>query len=185
MKPEMDVELYMRILRGRIDREADPIVRRNLLVALRHFDREIAGDLEGIMATMAVDPIYHLYNLTNAARQSLPTVITGTQAVHALYSTAIAEETLMLQELNPRSLIADANGVSFDASAKLSFSGNALKNLGYKADPGLNYLYAGRLCAFILINGEGQLTGEDVYFDPAGFEGIVDRPINGSARGSR
>jgi hypothetical protein len=46
----------------------------------------------------------------------------------------------------------------------------------------VNYLYDGRLCAFILVNGRGELTGEDVYFDPTGFEGIVDRPIDHIAR---
>lgn len=181
MLSELDVELYKRTLLSRLECEADSTVRRNLRVVLEHFDREIAGDIEGVMRTLAEDPIYHLYNLTNAARQSLRSEIRGSQAVRDLYLAAIDEGTLMLQELNPRWLIADANGVAFDASAKLAFSGNVLKDLGYKTVPGLNYLYEGRLCAFIMINVKGELTGEDVYFDPAGFEGIADRPIDRSS----
>ena len=179
---ELDVELYKRTLQLRLESEIDSTVRRNLRVVLEHFDREIAGDLEGVMTTLSQHPIYHLYNLTNAAQQCLRTEITGTEAVRRLYSTAIAEGTLMLQELNPRWLIADANGVAFDASAKLAFSGNWLSELGYKTDPALNYLYQGRLCAFIMVNAKGRLIGEEVYFDPTGFEGIVDRPIDGSVR---
>jgi hypothetical protein len=177
---ELDVESYQRTLQSRLECEADSTVRRNLCVVLEHFDREIAGDIEGVMRTLAEDPTYHLYNLTNALRQSLRSEITGTEAARELYRTAIAEGTLMLQELNPRWLIADVNGVAFDASAKLAFSGRALIELGYKAVPALNYLYEGRLCAFIMVNGKGKLTGEDVYFDPTGFDGIVDRRIDRS-----
>jgi hypothetical protein len=182
MRIELDVQLYKRTLQSRLEFEVDSTVRRNLHIVLEHFDREIAGDLEGVMATLAEQPIYHLYNLTNAARQILQTEIEGSDAVRNLYSTGIAEGTLMLQELNPRWLIADTNGIAFDASAKLAFSGNWLSDLGYKTDAVLNYLYEGRLCAFIMINDKGKLIGEDVYFDPAGFEGIVDRPIDRSAR---
>jgi hypothetical protein len=175
---ELDVESYKRTLQSRLEREADSTVRRNLHVVLQHFDREIAGDIEGVMSTLAEAPTYHLYNVTNALRQSLRSEITGRQAVRELYLTAIADQTLMLQELNPRWLIADANGVAFDASAKLAFSGKALKDLGYNTVPAVNYLYEGRLCAFLMINAKGELTGEEVYFDPTGFEGIVDRPID-------
>ena len=74
-------------------------------------------------------------------------------------------------------IVADAKGVANDGWLRVPCAGSALKAMEFAADPTARYMYEGRLASFWPIAEEGLIIGEDIYFDPARFDGILKRHI--------
>ncbi len=173
----IDPTTIARAFKDRRDSETDPVVRRNLDVAYRHSKAELDGDLDAIMATMSPSPIYHFYNFVDGAGVPQASIVRGTAAVRAMYAAGIVAGSQQRQDLRDARMVADANCVAVEGVLRVALSGQSLIEAGYAADPAAKYLLAGRLCAFLPMSADGLLIGEDVYYDPSAFRGILDRKL--------
>ena len=56
----------MQALIDALERETDPVRRRNLEVVARHVTCEVAGDIAGILATLVAEPVYRIWGASTS-----------------------------------------------------------------------------------------------------------------------
>ena len=57
----IDPRVTFRKVEERLETETDPVLRRNLETLLTHMKAEMAGDVDGLLATLSDDVHYHAY----------------------------------------------------------------------------------------------------------------------------
>ena len=67
MSPVIDQAVTWRKVEERLEVETDPILRRNLETVLAHMKAESAGDIDGLLDTLADDVHYHAYGAPDPA----------------------------------------------------------------------------------------------------------------------
>lgn len=158
-------------LEARLATETDPILRRNLEVVLAHMKAEAAGDLEGLMATVADGASYHAYG--GAPEQSPQ----GKPAVRAFYEAFIASGATKL-ELDIERLYVDRHGVLTEGVMRMAWPGRTLAARGIAVDDeDASYLYEARMATLWPIDEDGLIVGEDTYTGGDGFAGIAERKL--------
>ena len=174
---KIDASVTTENLKKRYNDESDPVVKRNFRIVLDHIEAELNGDLEAILATLVLEPIYHVYNITGADGVTHTQVSKGREQTREMYVNALKAKSPQLQRYTMTFIVADAGGLFTDGVLQVPWAGEALRALGNDADPKASYLYEGRLCNLWPVNRDGLLLGEDIYFDPAGFRTILERKI--------
>lgn len=185
---KIDLKSNTRKVRERLRGELDPIVRRNLETVIRHTECELACDLEGTLATIAPNPVYHLFfgDLTGQAR---PANAGKTRADHVWLSGAAAVRDLYSQSIPARLhwsqfdvdyVVADRERVVIDGLMHAPYPGAMLISMGRKVDdPEALYLGIGRFVAsFPFDPATGLLLGEDIVVDPTFLDGIEQRKVS-------
>jgi hypothetical protein len=155
----------------RLATETDPTLRRNLELVLDHMKSEAAGDLDGLLCTLADDASYHAYG---APPESSPT---GKAEVRRFYEDFIASGATRLQ-LDIDRLVVDRQCILTEGVMRMAYPGSTLASRGIPVDDeSAYYLYEARMATLWPFNDEGLIVGEDTYTGGNGFEGIADRKL--------
>jgi ketosteroid isomerase-like protein len=157
----------------RLAAESDPILRRNLATLLEHMRAEAAGDLDGLLATLADDVQYHAYGTDE------PMLNPKSRAgVRAFYEAFIASGATRLQFEIDR-LVVDPDCVVTEGVMRMAYPGATLRARGIEVDdPDALYLYEARMCTLWPIDERGLARGEDTYTGGDGFAGIERRKLS-------
>lgn len=169
--PVIDQTKTWAAVEARLETETDPVLRRNLEVVLAHMKAEAAGDLEGLMATVAEQASYHAYD---AGPEQSPQ---GRSAVRSFYEAFIASGATKLA-LDVERLYVDRHGVLTEGVMRMAWPGTALAARGIAVDdPQADYLYETRMATLWPIDDDGLIVGEDTYTGGDGFAGIENRKL--------
>src|SRR5690606_24185516 len=63
----IDVHRTWSKVEERLERETDPVLRRNLETVLEHMKAEAVGDIDGLLVTLSDDVAYHAYGTDEPA----------------------------------------------------------------------------------------------------------------------
>lgn len=159
-------------LEKRLAEETDPALRRNLETIITHMKSEARGDLEGLMRTLAPEPVYRLGPPDNERLHPR-----GTEGIRAYYSAFVASgATQLVHEIDR--LAVDRHAVLTDGVMKMAYPGKALAAMGMDVDDqDAYYLYEVRMAIVWVMDDEGRVIGEESYQDRNGFDGIAGRKL--------
>jgi hypothetical protein len=161
---QIDPTTTWRAVEARLAGETDPRRRQLLENLLAHMRAEAAGDLEGLLATLAPDPQYHQWGAvpTDAGPK-------GGRAVETFYRDFIAAGATNL-EYDIERLVVDDDCIATDGMMRIVYPGAALAAAGRPVDdPDAYYLYETRMGVFYPYDAEGRMLGEDTYVATDGF----------------
>lgn len=165
-----------RLVEERMQRESDPITRRNLGLVLEHMKAEAKGDIEGVVATLTEKPRY----LAHDVPDSEPMNPRGSKdAIRAFYDLTIIQTGAHQLELDCDRVIADHDAVMTEGVMRMAYPGRTLAAMGMEVeDLDAYYLYESRMSVVWPVDAEeGKLIGEETYTGTDGMEGILDRKI--------
>ena len=155
----------------RLQTETDPVLRRNLETLLAHMKAEAAGDLEGLMATVAERAHYHAYG---APPEYSPY---GKREVRKFYEAFIATGASRL-EFDVERLVVDRHCVLTEGVMRMAYPGSVCLSLGHDVDDeDAYYLFETRMAILWPFDEEGRILGEDTYSERDGFAGIGLRKL--------
>ncbi|HEX4428689.1 MAG TPA: nuclear transport factor 2 family protein [Frankiaceae bacterium] len=155
----------------RLASETDPTLIRNLELVLDHMKSEAAGDLDGLLVSLADDASYHAYG---APPESSPT---GKAEVRRFYEDFIASGATRLQ-LDIDRLVVDKHCILTEGVMRMAYPGSTLAARGIPVDDeSAYYLYEARMATLWPFNDEGLIIGEDTYTGGNGFEDIAGRKL--------
>jgi hypothetical protein len=155
----------------RLASETDPTLIHNLELVLDHMKSEAAGDLDGLLVTLADDAKYHAYG---APPEGSPT---GKAEVRRFYEDFIASGATRLQ-LDIDRLVVDKHCILTEGVMRMAYPGSTLAARGIPVDDeSAYYLYEARMATLWPFNDEGLIVGEDTYTGSNGFEGIAGRKL--------
>ena len=160
----IDPTTTWRAVEARLTRETDPRRRQLLENLLAHMQAEAAGDLEGLLATLAPDPQYHQWGAVPADAGPK-----GWDAVQAFYRDFIASGATNL-EYDVERLVVDEDCIATDGVMRIVYPGRTLAGTGRTVEhPDAYYLYETRMGVFYPYNAAGRMVGEDTYVATDGF----------------
>ena len=168
----IDQHVTWRKVEERLERETDPVLRRNLELLLRHMKAEATLDLEALMATISEQAIYQNFTPDGT------TGPVGKPAVRKFYEDFSASGADKLQ-LDVDRLVVDRDCILTEGVMRIAYPGRALRAVGIDADdPDASYLYETRMAVIWPIDEEGRFIGEDTYTAGDGFAGIAERKLD-------
>src|SRR6476619_8493350 len=128
MAPVIDQAVTWRKVEERLAAESDPVLRRNLETILAHMKAESAGDIDGLLDTLADDVHYHAYGAPDPASSPV-----GKDGVRGFYERFVASGAGRLQ-LDIDRLVVDRDCILTEGVMRMAYPGRTLKRLGNKAD---------------------------------------------------
>jgi len=168
----IDPRVTYRKVEERLETEQDPVLRRNLETLLTHMKAEMAGDVDGLLATLTEDPAYHAYGNDDPATNPV-----GRDGVRAFYDRFIASGAGQLQ-LDIDRLVVDKDCILTEGLMRIAYPGRTLQAMGIDVDdPDAYYLYEARMATLWPFDERGLAKGEDTYTGGDGFAGIADRKL--------
>jgi hypothetical protein len=168
----IDPTVTYRKVEERLAAEKDPVLRRNLETVLAHMKAEMAGDVDGLLATLTDNPAYHAYGTEDPATNPV-----GRDGVRAFYERFIASGAGQLQ-LDVDRLVVDKDCILTEGLMRIAYPGRTLQAMGIDVDdPHAYYLYETRMATLWPFDEQGRATGEDTYTGGDGFAGIADRKL--------
>jgi hypothetical protein len=169
---KIDQRLTWKKVEARLATETDPVLRRNLETVLAHMKSEAAGDLEGLMKTVAPEPAYHQYS---GGPDDGPK---GREAVRQFYQSFIEADCWRLC-MDVERLVVDRDCVITEGPMAIAYPGKVLNAMGHAVDdPEAYYLYQTRMLIVWPMDENGLVIGEDSYVSGDGFEGIAGRKLD-------
>jgi len=173
MAPVIDQAVTWRKVEERLATESDPVLRRNLETILAHMKSESAGDIDGLLDTLADNVHYHAYGAPDP--RSSPE---GKDGVRAFYERFVASGAGRLQ-LDIDRLVVDRDCVLTEGVMRMAYPGRTLQEMGVDVDdPDAHYLYEARMATLWPLDADGKVLGEDTYTGSDGFAGIADRKLD-------
>lgn len=170
--PVIDQTRTWAAVEARLATETDPTLRRNLELLLAHMKAESAGDLDGLLATLADDASYHAYGAPPEASPQ------GKAAVRKFYEDFIASGATRLQ-FDVERLVVDKHCILTEGLMRMAYPGSTLAARGVPVDdPGAYYLYEARMATLWPFDDDGLIIGEDTYTGGNGFAGIEGRKLD-------
>ncbi|MGQ0464166.1 MAG: nuclear transport factor 2 family protein [Sporichthyaceae bacterium] len=139
-----------------IEAASDPTVRHALQLVADHVVAEVAGDVDGIMATMSADPVYTVWGSSDSVGP------VGRDAVRSFYDAMVGTGKNRLDYALTR-VVADARAVVTEGDFHHVFSGDVLAGRVEGAEPGRWYHVAFRALVVWVVGPDGRLSGEDIY----------------------
>jgi SnoaL-like domain len=156
----------------RLATETDPVLRRNLETLLTHMKAEMAGDVDGLLATLNESPAYHAYGSNDPGSSPV-----GRDGVRAFYERFIASGAGQLQ-LDIDRLVVDKECILTEGLMRIAYPGRTLQAMGIDVDdPDAYYMYEARMATLWPFDENGLAKGEDTYTGGDGFAGIKDRKL--------
>jgi hypothetical protein len=160
----IDPTTTWRAVEARLTRETDPRRRQLLENLLTHMRAEAAGDLDGLLATLAPDPQYHQWGAVPGDAGPK-----GWDAVQAFYRDFIASGATNL-EYDVERLVVDEDCIATDGVMRIVYPGRVLAARGQTVEsPDAYYLYETRMGVFYPYDAAGRMVGEDTYVATDGF----------------
>jgi hypothetical protein len=155
----------------RLKIESDPLLRHNLELLLSHMQAEAAGDVPGLMSTVAESAVYETYG------QDPSTWPRGKPAVRQFYET-FADSGAQKLQLEIDYLVVDRHCIVTDGTMRMAWPGTTLRALGIDVDdPDSDYLFETRMSTTWPVTDDGLFNGENTYVGGDGFAGIADRKL--------
>jgi len=168
----IDPRVTYRKVEERLATETDPVLRHNLETVLAHMKAEMAGDVDGLLATLSDHPVYHAYGSDDPATNPV-----GRDGVRAFYERFIASGAGQLQ-LDVDRLVVDKDCILTEGLMRIAYPGRTLQAMGIEVDDAdAYYLYEARMATLWPFDESGKATGEDTYTGGDGFAGIADRKL--------
>src|SRR4029450_2928495 len=156
----MDPTKTWRKVEERLERENDPRRRQLLENVLAHMKAEAAGDLDGLMATLAPDPRYHQWGASPADNGPK-----GRAAVEQFYKDCVAWGATNL-EYDVERLVVDDDCVVTEGMMRIAYPGTTLQAMGRSDDvddPAAYYLYEARMLVVWPYDADGMVVAEGGY----------------------
>jgi hypothetical protein len=170
--PVIDQHVTWRKVEERLERETDPILRRNLEMLLTHMKAEAALDMEPLMSTVSERAKYQNFVQGGA------TGPVGKAAVQKFYEDFAASGAQKLQFDIDR-LVVDRDCILTEGVMRMAYPGRTLQGHGITVDDvDADYLFETRMAVVWPIDEHGLFIGEDSYTSGDGFAGIADRKLN-------
>ena len=150
-------------LETRFRAEKDPHTHKLIKEVRYHVEHEISGDLEALMDTLTLDPIYHFWGTP------APMVLIGRVAVEGFYRQMIAAGGNQFEIVIKR-IVADPGSVITEGQVKQVYTGKELAAMGrtdVNGAPVANadlFLSTTQLITVWPSDPDGKLVGEDIYF---------------------
>jgi hypothetical protein len=168
----IDPRVTFRKVEERLETETDPVLRRNLETLLTHMKAEMAGNVDGLLATLSEHPAYHAYGSADPGSSPV-----GRDGVRAFYDRFIASGAGQLQ-LDIDRLVVDKECILTEGLMRIAYPGRTLRAMGIAVDDDdAYYLYETRMATLWPFDENGLATGEDTYTGDDGFAGIADRKL--------
>jgi hypothetical protein len=160
-------------LEARQARTESPRQRQLLQCVIDHIKAEVAGSVDGLMATLVDDPQYHFW--VNG-RDVGPK---GAAAVRAYYEQFVAGGGAVFESIKDR-IVVDDDTISHEGRTRNLVSGAIARARGYSVpDEAGHYLVTFRNVVWWSFDGAGLALGEDSYtqLDPDAWERIPDAEL--------
>lgn len=166
-----------KLVEARLERESDPVVRRNLELVLQHMKCEAHGDIDGVVETLTEKPRYVTHDLPGTPEMNPQG---SRDDVRAFYDLTIIQTGAHQLELDCERVIADRDAVVTEGVMRMAYPGRTLAAMGIEVDdPDALYLFQTRMSVVWPVDAaEGKLIGEETYTGTDGFEGIAQRKID-------
>jgi hypothetical protein len=133
---------------------------------------EMAGDVDGLLATLNEHPEYHAYGSDEPGASPV-----GREAVRAFYDGFIASGAGQLQ-LDIDRLVVDKECILTEGVMRIAYPGRTLQAMGIQVDDAnAYYMYEARMATLWPFDERGLAKGEDTYTGGDGFAGIADRKL--------
>ena len=156
-----------RLVEERLAREESPRRRQLLENVLAHMKAEAAGDIEGLMATLAPNPQYHQWGASPGDFGPK-----GRDAVEQFYRDFVASGATNL-EFDVERLVVDDDCIVTEGIMRIAYPGATLQAMGRPVeDADAYYLYEARMAVFWPYDQEGRLLAEDAYTATDGFANL-------------
>ena len=151
----------------RLERETDSRRRALLENVLTHMKAESAGDLDGLMATLAPDPQYHQWGASPADNGPK-----GRAAVEQFYRDFVVSGATNL-EYDVEHLVVDEDCIVTEGIMRIVYPGRTVAAMGKQVDdPDAYYLYESCMCVLWPYDADGMLLAEDTYTATDGFANL-------------
>ncbi len=155
----------------RLASESDPVLIQRLGMLLAHMKSEAAGNLDGLLETLAEDPSYHAYG---APPEASPT---GKAEVRRFYEDFIASGATRLA-FEVERLVVDRHCILTEGVMRMAYPGSTLAARGIAVDDdAAYYLFQARMATLWPFDEDGLILGEDTYTGGDGFAGIAGRKL--------
>ena len=145
----------------------DPVAK--LVLEVRdHMAAEIQGDLDGLMATLTAEPVYHFWG------NGEPMVLQGRAAVEGFYRDMMGRGGNQFEVVTDN-VIASTSHVVTEGQVKQVYTTKALSEMGMTEVNGVAvasselWLSNAQLVTVWPNDGQGKLVGEDIYFGQSPF----------------
>jgi len=159
-------------LEQRLQTEADPVIRRNIAITIKHAKAEAAADFPTLMSTVADNAAYTSYTDGDAALNSPK----GKDGVAAYYRMIVESGCQYIEHAVDR-IVADRHAIATEGGFTMAYPTPVLRAMGIEvSDAHPYYLYTGRLMIVWGFDEHGLVTCEDSYTAGPGFAGIEQRP---------
>ena len=133
--------------------------RQHMLIQLKeHVQAECGGDLDALLATMSVEPAFHIWSATEDSGPK------GASGLREFYAGLIASGSNRFEYAVERIVIGDDTLVT-EGELYTPFSGEQLTAMGLKGfERDKQYATKGRTVTFWPFERDtGQIIGEDIY----------------------
>lgn len=148
------------MLAAAIAAATDPVHRRNLEVVLRHITCEVAGDIDGVLATLVPEPHYRIWGASSSRGPQ------GAAEVRAFYEALVSSGKNRLEYRVAKVVVDDRNVVT-EGEFHFVYPGTALAGrqdpAGAAVDPDGWYHIAYQALVVWPIDAGGLIEGEDIY----------------------
>jgi len=163
----LDPTKTWRKVEERLAHEKDDRRRVLLENVLAHMKAETAGDIDGLMATLAPDPRYHQWGASPADHGPK-----GRDAVEQFYRDFVASGATNL-EYDVERLVVDDDCIVTEGMMRIAYPGATLQAMGRDVDdPAAYYLYEARMLVVWPYDADGMLLAEDAYTATDGFANL-------------
>ncbi|MDP9183249.1 MAG: nuclear transport factor 2 family protein [Actinomycetota bacterium] len=148
---------------------ADPATRQALDLVARHVVAEVAGDIEGVLATLVAEPTYRIWGASSSAGP------VGAEQVRRFYDDLVGSGKNRLDYVLTR-VVADRTAVVTEGAFHHVYDGRALAGkVAEHVVPGSWYHVAYQALVVWPVSEGGLLLGEDIYAgEPARVLGRIE-----------
>ncbi len=168
----IDQHVTWRKVEERLERETDPVLRRNLTLLLRHMRAEAALELDALMSTVSDRAAYRNFTPQGTFGP------VGKPAVRRFYEDFAASGAQKLQ-MDVDRLVVDRDCILTEGVMRIAYPGRALRARGIEVDDvDADYLFETRMAVVWPIDEHGLFIGEDSYTSGDGFAGIAERKLD-------
>jgi hypothetical protein len=144
-----------------IDTAGDDRIRHALELVGRHVVAEVAGDIDGVLATLVPEPVYRVWGASSSAGP------VGADQVRGFYESLVGSGKNRLDYVLTR-VVADATSVVTEGEFHHVYEGSTIVGRvqvvdGQEPQPGHWYHVAYQCLVVWPVSDDGLLLGEDIY----------------------
>ena len=161
------------VLARRLETETNLLYRTELETVIRHMKCEMAGDIDGALATLAPNAQYNIFNGT----ESTHLVLDGVDAIYKGFYEP-SQKGRVAGEFRVINLVVDDQCLVTVAISRSARTGESLEDLGLTVDdPKAAYLRTihGMSVIWRFVEDGTSLLGEDIYYGSAEPYDVVVR----------